>query len=391
MLNKPLASIVSGGLSKFGKLNGKLAREIFLDALKEAIDNCPNLDLKRDVEAIFIGQMSESYEDQGHIGSIISEWAGLTPKFATRIESACSSSGVALLNGIVAILSGLYKIVLVGGVEKMTNKPTSEVTKYLARAADFPFEQWNGITFPGLYALMATAHMHEYGTTEEQLAMVAVKNHKHGAMNPKAHMQKEVSLEEVMKSRVIAWPLKLYDCSLISDGASCLILTEPSIAKRFTDTPVHIMGFGCATDTIALFERESLSSLKSAKIAAQQAYKMAGIEPKDLDLAEVHDCFTIAEIIAYEDLGLCKPGEGGKLIEEGITELGGKIPVNTSGGLKAKGHPVGATGVAQAYEVWLQLTGQAGKRQVNGAEIGLTHNIGGSGATAVVHVYKRGD
>lgn len=390
MPGKPLASIISGGLSKFGKLDGKLAREIFLEAFKEAINNCPNLDPKKDIEAIFIGQMSEDYEEQGHVGSILSEWTGLTPKFATRIESACASSGVALLNGINSISSGLYKIVLVGGVEKMTNKPTSEAIKYLARAADFPFEQWNGITFPGLYALMATAHMHEYGTTEEQLAMVAVKNHKHGAMNPKAHMQKEITIEDVMKSRLIAWPLKLYDCSLISDGASCLILAEPSIAKKFTDTPINIIGFGCATDTIALFERESLTSLKSARLAAQQAYKMAGIKPKDLDLAEVHDCFTIAEIIAYEDLGLCKPGEGGKLIEEGITEIGGKIPVNTSGGLKAKGHPVGATGTAQAYEIYLQLIGEAGKRQVNGAEIGLTHNVGGSGATAVVHIYKRG-
>jgi len=390
MPGKPLASIISGGLSKFGKLDGKLAREIFLEAFKEAIDNCPNLDPKKDIEAIFIGQMSEDYEEQGHVGSILSEWTGLTPKFATRIESACASSGVALLNGINSISSGLYKIVLVGGVEKMTNKPTSEAIKYLARAADFPFEQWNGITFPGLYALMATAHMHEYGTTEEQLAMVAVKNHKHGAMNPKAHMQKEITIEDVMKSRLIAWPLKLYDCSLISDGASCLILAEPGIAKKFTNTPINIIGFGCATDTIALFERESLTSLKSARLAAQQAYKMAGIEPKDLDLAEVHDCFTVAEIIAYEDLGLCKPGEGGKLIEEGITEIGGKIPVNTSGGLKAKGHPVGATGTAQAYEIYLQLIGEAGKRQVNGAEIGLTHNVGGSGATAVVHIYKRG-
>ncbi|MEM2896978.1 MAG: thiolase domain-containing protein [Candidatus Bathyarchaeia archaeon] len=390
MSNKPLASIVSGGLSKFGKLEGRLAREIFLEAIKEAIDNCPNLDPKKDIEAIFVGQMSESYEEQGHIGSVLSDWAGLTPKFATRVESACASSGVALLNGIIAISSGLYKIVLVGGVEKMTNRPTGEVTKYLAEAADFPFEQWNGMTFPGLYALMATAHMNDYGTTEEQLAKVAVKNHKNGAMNPKAHMQKEVSLEEVMNSRVIAWPLKLYDCSLISDGASCIVLTEPSLSKKFTDSPVHIVGVGCATDSIALSERESLTSLKSARLAAQKAYKMAGIKPKDLDLAEVHDCFTIAEIIAYEDLEICKPGMGGKLIEEGITELGGKTPVNTSGGLKAKGHPVGATGAAQAYEVYLQLTGQAGKRQVSKAEVGLTHNVGGSGATAVVHIYKRG-
>jgi len=232
--------------------------------------------------------------------------------------------------------------------------------------------------------------MHKYGTTEKQMALVAVKNHHNGAMNPKAHMQKEITLEQALSSRVVAWPLKLYDCSLITDGASCLILTKPEVARKYTDAPVHIIGSGQASDTIGLYEREVLTSLAAGRRAGEQAYKMAGVTSKDLDVAEVHDCFTIAEIVAYEDLGFCKPGKGGHLIEEGATNIGGKVAVNTSGGLKAKGHPVGATGVAQAYEVYLQLTGQAGKRQVKDAEIGLTHNIGGLGATGVVNIYKRG-
>jgi acetyl-CoA C-acetyltransferase len=238
--------------------------------------------------------------------------------------------------------------------------------------------------------MVATAHMHAYGTTEKQMALVAVKNHHHGAMNPKAHMQREITLEQALSSRVVAWPLKLYDCSLITDGASCIILTKPELAKKYTDTPVNIIGTGQASDTIGLYERESLTSLKAGKLAGEEAYKIAGITADDLDVAEVHDCFTIAEIVAYEDLGFCKVGEGGRLIEEGQTNIGGKIAVNTSGGLKAKGHPVGATGCAQACEIFLQLTEQAGKRQVKGAEIGLTHNIGGLGATGVVNVYKRG-
>ena len=271
----------------------------------------------------------------------------------------------------------------------MTHRITPEVTEFLAMASDFPFEQWHGITFPGLFALMATAHMHKYGTTEAQLAAVAVKNHYHGSLNPKAHMQKEVSLETALSSRIIAWPLKLYDCSLITDGASCLILTKPELTKKYTDTPVHIIGSGQASDTIGMYEREEFTSLRAAKLAAKKAYEMAGVKPESVNVAEVHDCFTIAEIIAYEDLGFCKPGEGGKLVESGETTLRGRIPVNTSGGLKAKGHPVGATGTAQAYEIYLQLTGQAEKRQVKMAEIGLTHNLGGSGATAAIHIYRR--
>lgn len=389
MANKPLVSIVSAGLSKFGRREGMMCRELFAEATKESFDRCPNLDPVKDIEALFVGHMGESYEHQGHTGPTLADWTGLLPKPAVRLESACASSGSALRAGILAILSGLHKVVMVGGVEKMTHRTTADVTEYLAMASDFPFEQWNGITFPGLYALMATAHMNKYGTTEEQLAKVGVKNHHNGALNPKAHMQKEITVEKALNSMVVAWPLKLYDCSLISDGASCIILTSPDIAKNFTDTPVHITGSGQASDTIGLYEREELTSLKAAKVAGQEAYKMAGVEPKDLDVAEVHDCFTIAEILAYEDLGLCGKGKGGNMIDNGETELGGRLPVNTSGGLKSKGHPVGATGTAQAYEIYLQLTGQAQKRQVDDAQIGLTHNVGGSGATANVHIYRR--
>lgn len=389
MKGKPLVSIVSAGLSKFGKREGLYARELFAEAAKEAFERCPNLNPQKDIQALFVGHMGESYEHQGHTGATAADWAGLLHTPATRTEAACASSGAALRAAIYAVLSGLCDVVMVGGVEKMTHRTTPEVTEYLAMASDFPFEQWHGITFPGLFALMATAHMHKYGTTEAQLAHVAVKNHYHGSLNPKAHMQKEITLETALSSRIIAWPLKLYDCSLITDGASCLILTKPELAKKYTDTPVHVIGSGQASDTIGMYERGEFTSLRAAKLAAKQAYEMAGLKPEDIDVAEVHDCFTIAEIIAYEDLGFCKPGEGGALAESGETKLGGKIPVNTSGGLKAKGHPVGATGTAQAYEMYLQLTGQAEKRQVKDAEVGLTHNVGGSGATAVVHIYRR--
>jgi acetyl-CoA C-acetyltransferase len=385
---KPLVSIVSAGLSKFGKNEGLYARELFAEAVKEAFDRCQRLEPKRDIKAVFVGHMGESYEHQGHTASTVADWAGLLNIPATRTEAACASSGAALRSGVYAVLSGLADIVLVGGVEKMTHRSTAEVTEYLAMASDYPFEQWHGITFPGLYALMATAHMHKYGTTEAQMAEVAVKNHYHGSLNPKAHMQKEITVETALASRPVATPLKLYDCSLITDGASCLILTKPELAKRFTDQPVHIIGTGQASDTIGLYERQSLTSLLAAKLAAKTAYAMAQVTPDDLDVAELHDCFTISEIIAYEDLGFCPTGKGGTLAESGETRLGERLPVNTSGGLKAKGHPVGATGTAQAYEIYLQLTGQADKRQVKNAKTGLTHNVGGSGATATVHIYR---
>jgi len=385
-----LAAIVAAGESKFGKLDGRYAREIFADAVDEAFKDSPKV-CRSDIEALFVGQMSDYYEHQGHSGPILAEWAGLENVPAFRLEGACASSGIALAAAIMAIGSGRFETVMVGGVEKMTHRTTSDVTEILSTASDFPTEQWNGLTFPGAFALVANAHMDRYGTTEEHLARVAVKNHKNGALNPKAHMAKEVTVEQVMNSRMVAQPLKLFDCSLISDGGAALILSRPQAAKKYTETPVYIVGSGQASDTIALWEREDLTSFLACRLAAKRAYEMADIKPRDIDVAEVHDCFTIAEIVAYEDLQLCPKGEGGKLIDEGATEIHGRIPVNTSGGLKSKGHPVGATGAGQVYEMYRQLLGESGGMQVDGAETALCHNLGGSGATCAVHILVRGD
>jgi len=387
---KPLVAVVSAGLSKFGKLEDYVGRELFAQAASEAFERCPNLNPKKDIKALFVGMMSESFEHQSHSAPMLSDWAGLLPAPAIRTEIACASSAAALRTGIFSILSGIYDIVLVGGFEKMTKRTTAETTEILGMAADHPFEQWNGITFPGLFALMATAHMHKYGTTEQQLGLIAVKNHHNGSLNPKAHIQKEVSLETVMASRMVAKPLKLYDCSLISDGASCAVLTKPELAKQYTECPVYIIGSGHGSDTLGLYQRESLTSIKATRNAVKEAYSMANLKSTDIDVAEVHDCFTIAELIAYEDLGFCQPGEGGKFIEKSIPTLEGDLPVNTSGGLKSKGHPVGATGIAQLYEIYLQLTSQAEKRQVEGCKTGLTQNLGGSGASCLVHIFRRG-
>ena len=381
-------AVIGVGLTKFGKHPKVSSRELFAEATFKAIEDA-GIDLK-DIEEAFVGSfLPDVLEHQGHIAPLMLDYIGLTGIPATHTEGACASSGAAVRMGYIAIASGLRDIVLVAGVEKMTDFPTSDVTEALALASDDLFEASEGLTFPGVFALMAKAHMDKYGTTEEQMAAVAVKNHHNALFNPYAQFHKEINIETVLNSRVIAWPLKLFDCSPISDGAAVIILASEDVAKKYTDTPVWIVASAQASDTMALCEREELTTFKAARTAAEWAYKMAGVEPKDIDIAEVHDCFTIAEIIAYEDLGFCEKGEGGKLIEEGETEIGGRIPVNTSGGLKAKGHPVGATGVAQIIEVVHQLRGEAGKRQVDGAEIGLTHNVGGTGATVTVHILRR--
>lgn len=273
----------------------------------------------------------------------------------------------------------------------MTDIPRDKLRYWLGVSGDTEWERLAGMTFPGVYALMALRHVHQYGTKREHLAMVAVKNHKNGAQNPKAHFQREITLEVALNSPMVAYPLTIFDCCPVSDGASVAILCRADLAKKYTDTPIYVAGFGAGTDRLSLFERENFTTLIASVLAARQAYKMAGIEPKDVNVAEVHDCFTIAEIIAYEDLDFCKKGEGAKLVEEGETEIGGKISVNPSGGLKAKGHPIGATGAGQIYEIVKQLRGEVEKksRQVSGAEVGLTHNVGGSGGTAVVHILRR--
>jgi len=278
-------------------------------------------------------------------------------------------------------------LVLATGVEKMTDG--ADVTAVLASAADQELEAYYGITFPGLYAMIARAHMQQYGTTEEDLAWVSVKNHRHGAMNPKAQFGREVTLEQVLKSTPVSEPLRLLHCSPVSDGAAAVLLCPLDQAHKYTDRPVQIIGTGLATASIALADRSDMAYLDAVHLSAVRAYEMAGVGPADVDVAEVHDCFAIAEICCIEALGLVEKGKGGAAARDGLTALGGKIPVNTSGGLKSKGHPVGATGIAQTIEIFEQLRGDCGKRQVDGAKLGMTQNMGGSGASSATHLFRR--
>jgi len=380
-------AVVGIGHTKFGKRSDVTIRELAFEAIKEALEDSGLT--PSDVGFAVVANYGGFSEDMCPAPYIL-EYAGLNPKGAMRVEAACASGSAAVHAAYWSVRSGLTDIALAIGVEKMFQVDTPTAVELLGRAGDvlwefIPF----GTTFPGYYALIATDHMNKYGTTEEQLAMVAVKNHKYGAMNPLAQLHREITVEEAINSRVIAWPLKLYDCCLISDGAAAVMLASEDKAKKITDTPVWIRGLGSATDTGYLGRRKDISTLQATVLASKQAYKMTGIEPKDVDVAEVHDCFTIAEIIAYEDLGFCKKGEGGKLIEEGQTYIGGKIPVNVDGGLKSKGHPIGASGVAMTAEIVKQLRGEAGKRQVPKAEVGLVHNVGAAGQFCYVTIYGR--
>lgn len=384
-------AIIGVGCTEFGELWEKSFRQLFQEAGIAALEDAGVQG--KQIQALYVGNMTGGrFVGQEHIGSLIADYAGLASFHipSTRVEAACASGGLALLQGILAVASGYKDIVVAGGVEKMTDVCCMEtVTDALTAAADREWEGVMGATFPGLYAMIARLHMHRYGTTSEQLAAVAVKNHHNATMNPKAQYQNEITIDAVLNSVMIADPLHTFDCSPISDGASAVVLAPLEIARKYTDTPIVIKGFGQATGTISLHDRKDITTLDATVAAAKEAYKMAKITAKDIDFAEVHDCFTIAEIVALEDLGFVIKGEGGKAAIEGITYLGGKIPINTSGGLKACGHPVGATGIKQAVEMVLQLRGEAEKRQVEGAEIGLTHNVGGTGGTAVVHIFER--
>ena len=380
-------AVIGIGVTKFDEHWDKNLRELAIEAGTKAIEDAGIRG--RDLNAIYLGNMSAGrFVGQEHVAALVTGELGLSIP-AVRVEGACASGGLALREGVFSILSGQNDIVLVGGAEKMTDVMTDATTTTLMGAADQEWEAYYGLTFPSLYAMIARRHMFEFGTTREQLAKVAVKNHHNGSLNPIAQFQNEITVQDVINSTMVADPLTLLDCSPITDGAAALILCKEELAKKYTDNPVYIIGTGQASDTLALHDRRFLTTLDATVKAAQQAYKQAGITVKDVDLAEVHDCFTIAEIVATEDLGFCKKGDGGKLLDEGVTEIGGKIPVNTSGGLKAVGHPVGATGVKQAVEIVMQLRGKAGKRQVKDAKIGLTHNVGGSGATGVVHIFSR--
>lgn len=409
-------AVVGAGMSRFGAFPDKASRDLFVEAFQEmraSVDK--GLD-PGDIEAIYIGNYSSDlFEGQGHTAPLMADWVGLTPRPATRVEDACASSGVALRQGIIAIASGLYDIVLVGGIEKMSDLPTERVTDALATAGDALYEIPAGFTFPGFYAAMATAYLHRYGAAPESLMRVGIKNHDNGALNPRAQFQATIAdimarrqrraaekgrpvpdwpdemafLHDDQANPVIAWPLRLFDCSPISDGASAVLLVAEELARSFSEDPLYVIGSGQASD-VALHDRPDPTSIRAARLAAQQAYEMAGITPADIKLAEVHDCFTIAEIIATEDLGFFEPGQGHVAVEEGLTTRHGLKPVNTSGGLKAKGHPVGASGAAQVVEVWKQMRGQAGQRQVpRDVDLALTHNVGGTGQTCVVHIFER--
>jgi acetyl-CoA C-acetyltransferase len=409
-------AIVGAGMSRFGAFPGLATRDLFVQAFQEM---CATVDKGLDpeaIEALYVGNYSSDlFEGQGHTAPILADWVGLAPRPATRVEDACASSGVALRQGILAIASGAYDRVLVGGIEKMTDLPTERVTDTLATASDVLYETPAGFTFPGFYAAMATAYMARYGATPETLMRVGMKNHDNGALNDKA--QFGATIRQVMDNKVaaaraknrpvptwsdemeflhddranpmIAWPLRLFDCSPISDGAAALLLVAEDLARAHSDAPLYVIGSGQASD-VALHDRLDLTTLRAARLAAAEAYAMAGVGPAEIDVAEVHDCFTIAEILATEDLGFFPAGEGWRAAEAGRTARTAERPVNTSGGLKSKGHPVGASGAGQVVEIWKQLRGTAGVRQVAGdVRLGLAHNVGGTGQTCVVHIFER--
>jgi len=419
MVNRKLGrgvALVGAGMSKFGAFPGKNSRELFVEAFQDMTASVDKGFDPSAIEAAYIGNFSsELFEGQGQTAPIMTDWVGLTPIPATRVEGACASGGLAVRQGILAIASGLYDMVLVGGIEKMTGLTTDGATDALAAAADTLYEIPAGFTFPGMYAAIATAYMHAYGMPADTLLQVGYKNHEHGALNPKAQFGQRIS--DIMQARkasaarkgkpiptwadefeflrdnganpMIAWPLRLFDCSPVSDGAAVALLVSDEIARQFTDNPLYVIGTGQASDS-ALYGRKTLTSLPSARKAAQTAYEMAGVKPADIKAVEVHDCFTIAEIVATEDLGFFAPGDGWKAAEDGLTTRQGSRPVNSSGGLKSKGHPVGASGVGQSVEIFHQLRGTAGPRQLPGdPNIGMTHNVGGTGQTCVVNIYER--
>jgi acetyl-CoA C-acetyltransferase len=377
-------AIVGAGMTRFGELWEYRLRDLFVEAAVEALASAGADHL----DDLYVGNMSGGqFVGQEHLAPLMADHLGMSGIPATRVESACASGGAALRLGYMSVASGMADLVMVAGVEKMTDG--ADVTNVLATAADQEGEVYHGITFPGLYAMIARAHMAKYGTTPEDLAWVSVKNHRHGAKNDKAQFQREFSVEDVLASTMVADPLTLLECSPVSDGAAAVLLCPLEDAKKYTDRPVRIRGIGQATGSMALADRKDIAKLDAVEKAAERAYKSSGISPRDIHVAEVHDCFAIAEICCIEALGFACEGEGKDAARTGMTALGGKIPVNTSGGLKSKGHPVGASGVAQAIEIFEQLRGESGERQVEGAHIGLTQNMGGSGASSLVHIFER--
>ena len=372
--------IVGIGQTKFGKIADASSRELCAEAFSEALSDAGLA--RKDISTLIVCSGTH-YDKQRSPAGIIAEYLGLNPSPTFHVEAACASSGVGVRVAWSMIQARLHDTVAVLGFQKMTELDAAEVQDAMSRTGDVMWESPFGPTMPAYYAMHARAHMNRYGTTEEQMALVSVKNHKYGAKNPYAMYQKEITVEDVLKSRVVASPLKLYDCCANADGAACLILTGEKLARKITDSPVWITGLGLASSPMSLTSRDQFTSFECSTFAAEQAYRMGRVRARDIDVAEVHDSFTSAEIMNYEDLGFCRTGEGGKFIEDGQSYIGGKMPVNVDGGLLAKGHPVGATGAAHIISIAKQLRNEAGPSQVPNAKLGLAHNIGGIGMYAV--------
>jgi acetyl-CoA C-acetyltransferase len=381
---RPVA-VIGIGKTAFGAFADRDLRSLAVEAGQKALEDAHVAPSQ--IEAFYLGNFAgPSFAGQNHLAPYVASGMGITGVPATRFEAACASSGAAFFQAVSSVAAGIYEIVLVNGVEKMTSQPTARVTEILAAAGDMCGEVRAGATFPALFAMIARRHMYQYGTTREMLASVAVKNHGNGAKNPYAHMRKVITMEQALAGKPVSDPLTVYDCSLISDGAAAVVLAPLERASEFTGKPVRILGIAQTSDFVALDEKLDITTLTAVRTASEKAYKLAGLGPHDIQFAEVHDCFTIAEILAIEDLGFVAKGEGGPYSLAGNTCIHGERPVNASGGLKSKGHPVGATGAGQICDVVQQIRGEAGERQIARHEIGLAQNLGGSGATCVVSI-----
>ncbi|MFC7154801.1 thiolase domain-containing protein [Halomarina halobia] len=383
------AYLIGAGQSDFGSFPDESYRSLFATAYGAAHDSVPNGIEAAEIDEAYVGTLGVGGRQLGLPGPAVTEHVGLDGVPCTRVENACAASGYAVRQAVTAIKAGMADVVLAGGVEVMTDVSGDAVRFWLGVSGETEWERLSGTTFAGVYAQMASAHMDEHGTTAEHLSHVAVKNHANGAKNPHAQLGFECSLEDAMSAPTVADPLTLYHCCPTTDGAACVLLASEDVVEEFTDDRIRVAGVGAASDAVGLFQRDTYTSVPASREAAQRAYAMAGVAPEDLDFAEVHDCFAIAELMAYEDLGLCEPGEAGEFVASGATAIDGELPVNTSGGLKSKGHPIGATGAGQVVEAFKQLSGAAGGRQLDDPRIGLTHNVGGSGGAAVVHVFER--
>jgi len=381
-------SVIGIGETKIGRFPDKSLRELLLAAGSKAIDDAGIG--REEVEALFMSNYNaQSFSGQGHLGPLTAEVLGLGNIPTLRVEGACASGSLAFRQGLHAVATGLYDVVLVGGVEKMTHQSTEAVTAGLAGASDIYLEAGLGATFPSIFAMIANRYFHEFGNVRHEMALCAVQNHENALLNPDAQLQKRITVEQVKNGVSIASPFTIYDCSLVSDGSAFVVLAATDVAKDVCRKRlVEVVGCGQAGDTLTLGSKRSLTTFDATVLAAKQAYVMAGIRPSQIDLAEVHDCFTITQIINSEDLGFFAKGTGAYALAEGKTALHGEIPINVSGGLKAKGHPIGATGLCQIYEIVTQLRGEGGARQLKKADIGLTHNIGGTAATCVVSIFR---